>query len=216
MKSVWFAEERRFWERLGKFSVKETFLFCGKGGFFCSCKTFDKEKLFLSATKFQPRTTPKLTCNRPFQISLATVSLQQNIPFSKLRNLALAVQLPFRTDSNPHRRYPETLQCPTRPVTWWRPVTSAKILNRAEIWIEVAGRSPACFLCYFLHDAKSDNPFPLRELRGSANLDSARRNGGFAQTKLKPFETFRGFANLESVRHKSGFTVIYPIHLLLL
>ena len=40
---------------------------------------------------------------------------------------------------------------------------------------------------YFLHDAKSDNPFPCRELRGSANLDSARRNGGFARTKLNPF-----------------------------
>ena len=26
-----------------------------------------------------------------------------------------------------------------------------------------------------------------REIRGSANLDSARRNGGFARTKLKPF-----------------------------
>ena len=44
---------------------------------------------------------------------------------------------------------------------------------------------------YFLHDAKSDNPFPFREARGFANLDSARRNGGFAETKLNPFETFR-------------------------
>ncbi len=42
------------------------------------------------------------------------------------------------------------------------------------------------FLWYFLHAAKSTNPFPFRELRGSANLDSARRNGGFALTKSKP------------------------------
>ena len=40
---------------------------------------------------------------------------------------------------------------------------------------------------YFLHDAKSDKPFPFREIRGSANLKSARRSCGFALTKLKPF-----------------------------
>ena len=45
---------------------------------------------------------------------------------------------------------------------------------------------------YFLHDAKSDNPFPCRELRGSTNLDSARRNGGFALTKLNPFAAIGG------------------------
>ena len=28
---------------------------------------------------------------------------------------------------------------------------------------------------YFLHDAKSDNPFPFRKARGSANLDSAHK-----------------------------------------
>ena len=50
MKSVWFAEERRFWERLGKFSVKETFLFCGKGGFFDSCKAMPKWKTFYKPT----------------------------------------------------------------------------------------------------------------------------------------------------------------------
>ena len=97
--------------------AKETFLFCGKGGFFCSCKTFDKEKLFLSATKLQPRTAPKLTYNHKFHPRTPTVSLQYNNPFSKLRNLASAVQLPFRTDSNPHRRYPERLKYPVWPVT---------------------------------------------------------------------------------------------------
>ena len=73
-----------------KKAAKETFLFCGKGGFFCSCKTFDKEKLFLSATKLQPRTAPKLTCSNSFRMPLATVSLQQNNPFSKLCSLASA------------------------------------------------------------------------------------------------------------------------------
>ena len=62
-------------------------------------------------------TMPKLTCNNSFQISLATVSLQKDDSFSKLRNLASDVQQPFRTDSNPHRRYAESLQFPARPVT---------------------------------------------------------------------------------------------------
>ena len=40
---------------------------------------------------------------------------------------------------------------------------------------------------YFLHDAKSDNPFLCREHRGSANLESAHPNNNFPLTKLKPF-----------------------------
>ncbi len=40
---------------------------------------------------------------------------------------------------------------------------------------------------YFLHDAKSDNPFPFREARGSANLESAYPNNSFPLTKLNPF-----------------------------
>ena len=77
---------------------------------------------------------------------------------------------------------------------------------------------------YFLHNAKSDKPFPSQgasrfckprisahkrqirtnkikffwNFRGFPNLDSARRNGGFAETKLKPSQKeLRGFANLE-------------------
>ena len=80
-------------------------------------KPTNKEKPFFSTAKFQFPTALKLTCSNPFQISLATVSLQQNNPFSKLRNLASDVRLPFRTDSNPHRRYPGRLSCPSRPVT---------------------------------------------------------------------------------------------------
>ena len=39
---------------------------------------------------------------------------------------------------------------------------------------------------YFLHNAKSDNPFPCRELRGSTNLESAHPNNNFPLTKLNP------------------------------
>ena len=55
------------------------------------------------------------------------------------------------------------------------------------------------FLRYFLHAAKSNKN---RSLFGNArvfpNLDSARRNGGFAETELKPSQKeIRGSANLE-------------------
>ena len=55
----------------------------------------------------------------------------------------------------------------------------------------VAGRSPACFLCYFLHDAKSDNPFSLS---GDSRFRKPRfsaQNYNFARTKLKPFAASR-------------------------
>ena len=47
------------------------------------------------------------------------------------------------------------------------------------------------FLRYFLHAAKSTNPFPCRELRGSANLESAHPNNNFPLTKLNPFAASR-------------------------
>ena len=63
---------------------------------------------------------------------------------------------------------------------------------------------PSVFLRYFLHAAKSTNPFPRREFRGFANLESAHQNNNFPLTKLNPFETFR-FAESLSLpgRHTS-------------
>ena len=61
------------------------------------------------------------------------------------------------------------------------------------------------FLRYFLHAAKSTNPFPFREVRGSANLEAAHPNNKFARTKLNPFGTSRGFPNLDSARRNGGF-----------
>ena len=68
------------------------------------------EKPFINPPWQHFSTAPKLTCNHKFHPRNPTVSLQYNIPFSKLCNLASAVQPPFRTDSNPHRRYPEALR----------------------------------------------------------------------------------------------------------
>ena len=69
---------------------KKSFCLRKKLAFSAHAKPTDKEKPFISTLRYQLPTAPKLTCNNPFQTSSATVSLQQNNPFSKLRNLALA------------------------------------------------------------------------------------------------------------------------------
>ena len=88
-----------------------------KALFSARAKPPEKEKLFLSTAKLQLSTTPKLTEVNRFHPRKTTVSLQYNNPFSRLRNLAFDVWLPFRTDSNPHRRYPGRLRFPTQLVT---------------------------------------------------------------------------------------------------
>ena len=58
---------------------------------------------------------------------------------------------------------------------------------------------PRAFYVTFCTTQKVTIRSLCREHRGSANLDSARRNGGFARTKLKPSKReLRGSANLES------------------
>ena len=44
-----------------------------------------------------------------------------------------------------------------------------------------------CFLVLFAQRKKHVKTFLCRKFRGYANIKSAHRNGGFAQTKLKPF-----------------------------
>ena len=45
--------------------------------------------------------------------------------------------------------------------------------------------SPRVLFGYFLHDAKSDNSFSFRKLRGSANLESTYRSRSFAPQYFK-------------------------------
>ena len=75
------------------------------------------EKPFINQLWQHFSTMPKLTCSYKFHLRNPTVSLQQNIPFSKLRSLASVQRLPFRTDSNPHRRYSGSLRFLVPPVT---------------------------------------------------------------------------------------------------
>ena len=55
---------------------------------------------------------------------------------------------------------------------------------------------------YFLHDAKSDNPFSLQRTSRFSKPRFSAQNYNFPLTKLKPFQRkIRGSANLESA-HK--------------
>ena len=74
-----------------------------------------------------------------------------------------------------------------RQATRYRRRRKEKLLGRAKTCHRQLFARPSVFLRYFLHAAKSTNPFPLREVRGFPNLDSVRRSRGFARTKLKPF-----------------------------
>ena len=81
-----------------------------RAAFLAQARQHKNEKPFINPLWQHFSTAPKLTEVSKFYLRNPTVSLQYNSPFSKLRSLASAVQLPFRTDSNPHRRYPETLR----------------------------------------------------------------------------------------------------------
>ena len=63
----------------------------------------------------------------------------------------------------------------------------SRIERRFESSPESRGSQTSGVLLVLFVQAKRIKPFPFRKARGSANLDSARRNGGFALTKLKPF-----------------------------
>ena len=90
-KRCFSCENERFLRAVRKLSVNEKILACEKGRFSAHAKQPDKEKTFFSAQRHQFPTATKLTCNCKFHPRQPTVSLQYNIPFSKLRNLASAV-----------------------------------------------------------------------------------------------------------------------------
>ena len=111
------CKKKRILQLMQSHLEKKSFCLRKKLVFSAHAKPTDKGKLFFSTPRQQFPTAPKLTCSYKFHLRTPTVSLQYNNPFSKLRNLASDVRPPFRTDSNPHRRYPERLQFPAQPVT---------------------------------------------------------------------------------------------------
>ena len=132
------------------------------------------------------------------------MSLQYNNCFSKNISLASAVQLPFRTDSKPLRR---RFAGKTGFGTSRRKALQTHFRQSFESW--VAGLRPVCFLVTFCTTQKVTTRSPLqgasrfckpqisapqwqlhtatiktffRELRGSANLDSAHKDNNFVQS----------------------------------
>ena len=85
-------QKRQLPSAVRKVFFKKTFLFYRKGVFSAHARPTDKEKLFTNPLRQHFSTMPKLTCNTPFQIPLATVSLQKDVSFSKLRSLASALR----------------------------------------------------------------------------------------------------------------------------
>ena len=111
------CKKKRILQLMQSHLEKKSFCLRKKLVFSAHARPTDKEKLFTNPLRQHFSTMPKLTCSHKFHPRTPTVSLQQNNPFSKLCSLASDVQLPFRTDSNPHRRYPETLRFSVPPVT---------------------------------------------------------------------------------------------------
>ena len=93
-------------------------------------------------------------------------------------------------------------------------IVSSGDLNRPR---ESRGPQPsACFCGTFCTPQKVPKTVPFREVRGSANLDSAHPNYKIARTKLKPSQRgLRGFANIDSARRDGGvpLTKIIPLPL---
>ena len=69
---------------------KKSFCLRKKLAFSAHARPPDKEQPFISMEKLQHSTAPKLTEVNKFHLRKHTVSLQYNIPFSKLRSLASA------------------------------------------------------------------------------------------------------------------------------
>ena len=72
------------------------------------------------------------------------------------------------------------MQFSAKPVIWWTPVTFAKTPYRPAIWIVPGVQRFAnlwlCFLVLFAQRKKHEKRPFRRELRGSANLESAHRS----------------------------------------
>ena len=185
-----------------------------KAYFSIHAKPTNKEKPFFSTAKFQFRTATKLTCNHKFHPLNPTVSVQYNNPFSRVRNLASDVRLPFRTDSNPHRRYPETLQCSAWPVHDEGRSLQQKPRIERKFESQVAGRSR-------LLETWSPCSHPFAILPVSAVSDAQKlATGNFLHVRACFLVTFcttqkvttrslckehRGCANLDSAHKDNSF-----------
>ena len=82
----------------------------------------------------------------------------------------------------------------------------SRIERRFESSPESRGSQPSGVLLVLFVQAKRIKPFPLREIRGFTNLESAHPNNNFPLTKLNPFQ--KGVPRFSKPRisaHKQNF-----------
>ena len=150
----------------------------------------DKEQPFLSAAKLQLPTAPKLTCNSPFRIPLATVSLQYNNPFFENSQSCVStkVTLSHRFKSSPAIPGNAT---DFRAAGYMMNAghfseshVSSGDLNRPR---ESRGSQPsACFCGTFCTPQK----VPIRSLAGSFEVLQTSNQRTQTKSRAKNFETF--------------------------
>ena len=145
-----------------------------------------KWKAFFSTPRQPLRTAPKLTCSYTFHLRQPTVSLQYTFSFSKKHRSCVCTAV---TLSHRFKAFSPAF-CGQNRLRHEPPKISAKSLP-AELWIVPGVQRFANLWCTFgsfrtreKHEKRSH----CREHRGSANLESAHRNGSFAPQQLKPFK----------------------------
>ena len=180
----------------------------GSGGrkrtaFSAYAKPTNKEKPFFSTAKSQFPTAPKLTCSYKFHPRKPYCELAVQQPFFETSQSCVSTKatLSHRFKSSP--AIPGKLAIPVAAGYlmsaghFSRNLVSSGDLNRGSQGL------PRVLFGYFLHDAKSDNPYSLSEASMFCEPRSSAQNYKFALTKLKPSQKeIRGSANLESA-HKT-------------
>ena len=148
-----------------------------------------KEKLFFSTPRQHFSTMSKLTCSYKFHPRKPCCELAVQQPFFETSQSCVStkVTLSHRFKSSP--AIPGNLAIPgaagymMNAGHFSENLVSSGDLNRSP---ESRGSQTSGVLPVLFVQAKRIKLFLFGKLRGFANLDSARRNGGFAQTKLKP------------------------------
>ena len=165
----------------------KNFLVCGNGILSAHAKPTNKEKLFLSMAKLQLSTAPKLTCSHKFHLRKPYCELAAKHPFFETSQSCVSTKasLSHRFKSSP--AIPGKVEIPDaagylmNAGHFRQNFVSSGALNRPR---ESRGSQPsACFCGTFCTPQKVPIRFPYGKFRGFPNLDSARRNGGFAETK---------------------------------
>ena len=137
----------------------KNFLVCGNGILSAHAKPTNKEKLFLSMAKLQLSTAPKLTCSHKFHLRKPYCELAAKHPFFETSQSCVS-----STASISHRF--KAFSPPFCAKNRFRLVPPEAMLNFLRQSFESSpgvqrAAALGVFLWYFLHAAKSTNPYSL-------------------------------------------------------